>query len=80
MPTNEKLYMRKYMANYTKTKGAELFNCQCGKDVKKCDRARHNKTKFHTNNVDKVKEERKASEIELLRQEIEALKKMMPKL
>jgi predicted RNA-binding Zn-ribbon protein involved in translation (DUF1610 family) len=79
MPANSTEYQRLYMQNYTKTKGAVLYSCPCGKEVKRCDKTRHNKTHYHIKNADKEEPEKKASDIETLRKEIEELRKQLVK-
>ena len=74
MVTNDKDYQREYMRKYVKAKGGELYTCSCSKQVKKFDKTRHNKTKYHIQNADK---EHTKSEIEALRLEMEELKKKL---
>ena len=74
MVTNDKDYQREYMRRYVKEKGGELYTCTCMKQVKKFDKTRHNKTKYHLQNADK---EHTKSEIEALRLEMEELKKKL---
>lgn len=77
MVANSREYQKEYMRKYIKTKGGELYTCECGKAVKKYDKTRHNNTKYHIHNADKLHTEQTLSDIEQLRKEIEELKKKM---
>lgn len=76
MVTNNKEYQRLYMQRYVKEKGGELYECSCSKHVKKFDKTRHNKTKYHIQNADKAHTK---SDIETLKMEVEELKKKLSK-
>ena len=74
MVTNSREYQKLYMQKYIKEKGGELYKCECSKDVKKYDKARHNKTKYHLEHVNKIHTK---SDIEELKAELESIKKKL---
>ncbi len=74
MVTNDKEYQKLYMRRYVKEKGGELYTCTCMKQVKKFDKTRHNKTKYHIQNADKASNK---TDMETLKMEVEELKKKL---